>query len=84
MNHWGQVHRPWSHRDRYVGSLVYRESVVPVPMILKDEYDAKLRKKEEIISSLQSIIDRLIKLFESMEGNAAAKVMNNLTKTRKD
>ena len=27
-NHWGQVHRPWSHRDRYVGSLVYRESVV--------------------------------------------------------
>ena len=33
-NHWGQVHRPWSHRDRYVGSLVYRESVVPVPMIL--------------------------------------------------
>ena len=34
QNHWGQVHRPWSHRDRYVGSLVYRESVVPVPMIL--------------------------------------------------
>ena len=33
QNHWGQVHRPWSHRDRYVGSLVYRESVVPVPMI---------------------------------------------------
>ena len=26
-----------SHRDRYVGSLVYRESVVPVPMILLDE-----------------------------------------------
>ena len=49
---------------------------------LKDEYDEKLRKKDEIISSLKSIIDRLIKLFESMEGNAAAKVMSNLIKNK--
>ena len=26
--------RGMGHKDKYVGSLVYRESVVPVPMIL--------------------------------------------------
>ena len=48
LNHWGQVHRPWSHRDRYVGSLVYRESVVPVPMIREDKYCIKGCKNQDV------------------------------------
>ena len=28
------------HRDKYVGSLVYRESLVPVPMIRTSPYPA--------------------------------------------
>ena len=47
-NHWGQVHRPWSHRDRFVGSLVYRESVVPVPMIREDKYCIKGCKNQDV------------------------------------
>ena len=46
LNHWGQVHRPWSHRDRYVGSLVYRESVVPVPMIHNQKVILVIIKKK--------------------------------------
>ena len=47
-NHWGQVHRPWSHRDRFVGSLVYRESAVPVPMIREDKYCIKGCKNQDV------------------------------------
>ena len=37
-----------SHRDRYVGSLVYRESVVPVPMIREDKYCIKGCKNQDV------------------------------------
>ena len=47
-NHWGQVHRPWSHRDRFVGSLVYRESVVPGAMIREDKYCIKGCKNQDV------------------------------------
>ena len=36
------------HRDRYVGSLVYRESVVPVPMIREDKYCIKGCKNQDV------------------------------------
>ena len=45
---------------------------------LKDDYENKLKKKNEIISELKIIIERLIKLFESTEGPGVAKVMKNL------
>lgn len=46
---------------------------------LKDGYEKKLREKDEIISELKKIIDRLIKLFESIgEGPGVVKVINTL------
>lgn len=45
---------------------------------LKDDYENKLKKKNEIISELIKIIERLIKLFESTEGPGVAKVMKTL------
>ena len=46
---------------------------------LKDDYEEKLKKKNEIVSELKIIIERLIKLFESVEGPGVAKVMKNLS-----
>ena len=46
---------------------------------LKDDYEKKLKKKDEIISELKKIIDRLIKFFESIgEGPGVVKVINTL------
>lgn len=46
---------------------------------LKDDYEKRLKKKNEIISELKKIIDRLIKLFESIEeGPGVIKVINTL------
>lgn len=45
---------------------------------VKDDYETKLKKKDEIISELKKIIERLIKLFESTEGPGVAKVMKDL------
>ena len=49
---------------------------------LKDDYEKKLKKKNEIISELNKIIERLIKLLESTEGPGVAKVMKNLNTNR--
>ena len=45
---------------------------------LKDNYDEKLKKKDEIIADLKKIVDRLIKLFESTEGKGVERVIHNL------
>lgn len=45
---------------------------------LKDNYDEKLKKKDEIIADLKKIVDRLIKLFESTEGKEVERVIHNL------
>lgn len=50
---------------------------------IRDSYEEKLKKKEEIIKSLEQIIDRLLKLFETIPGNSSEKVISNLT-TNKD
>lgn len=45
---------------------------------LKKNYDEQLKKKDEIISELKKIIDRLIRILESQEGPGVAKIINNL------
>ncbi len=49
---------------------------------LKDDYEEQLKKKNEIIADLQQIIERLLKLFETIPGSAASKVVDNLVTNR--
>ena len=49
---------------------------------LKDDYEEQLKEKNEIIADLQQIIERLLKLFETIPGSAASKVVNNLVTNR--
>lgn len=46
---------------------------------IRDSYEEKLKKKEEIIKNLEQIIDRLLKLFESIPGKSSERVISNLT-----
>ena len=42
-----------NHRDKYVGSLLYSESVVPVPMILEDcEYFETIEEAAKYVSEI--------------------------------
>ena len=53
---------------------------------LKDSYEEKLRKKDEIIESLYKIIDRLTNIFEPLQKDkayGAERMLNNIKKNKK-
>lgn len=45
---------------------------------LKDDYDEQLKKKDEIISDLINIIERLKKYIKAIEGPGVARLEKNL------
>lgn len=52
---------------------------------IRDSYEEKLKKKEEIIKSLYKIIERLIDLFEPLQKDkayGAERVLNNIKKNK--
>ena len=53
---------------------------------IRDSYEEKLRKKDEIIESLYKIIDRLMNIFEPLQKEkayGAERVLNNIKKNKK-
>ncbi len=79
----GWLAHAWKNRDKVAKEVKkaisdINEQHKKALKSLKDDYENKLKKKNEIISELKKIIERLIKLFESTEGPGVAKVMKNL------
>ena len=77
----------WKNRDKVAKEVKKANSDIneqhkKALKSLKDDYEKKLKKKNEIISELNKIIERLIKLLESTEGPGVAKVMKNLNTNR--
>ncbi|WP_314322002.1 hypothetical protein [Prevotella nigrescens] len=49
---------------------------------IRGDYEDKLRKKEEIISKLYQIINKLLFLLEPIEGVSTAHIIENLNKNK--
>lgn len=49
-------------------------------MAIKDDYEKKLKKKDEIIKKLQGIIDRLLQVLQPLQGTGAYGVDSLISK----
>lgn len=79
----GWLAHAWKNRDKVTKEVKkaisdINEQHKKALKSLQADYEKKLKKKNEIISELKKIIERLITLFESIEGPGVDKVMKNL------